>query len=116
VHDPDLRRRAHNNDHSRLDHHARALAPLASALMNGLLASQVARDDRIHQLHLGKGAGGVNLHLDGGAKFAFRPGLDDDDRYDRVDILDAPKNGAVIATIRDPSDVAAAIQVIERAL
>jgi hypothetical protein len=41
----------------RLDHHAEALLPLAGALMNGLLASEVARDDQVHQLHLGKGAG-----------------------------------------------------------
>lgn len=101
---------------SRLDHHAKALAPLASALMNGLLASEVARDDRVHQLHLGKGAGGVNLHLEGGAKFAFRPGVDEDNRYDRVDILDAFEGGAIVATVRDPGDVGTAIQVIEQGL
>jgi hypothetical protein len=100
----------------RVDHHARALAPLVSALMNGLLASEIARDDRVHRLHLGKGAAGVNLYLDSGAKFAFRPHVDEYNRYDRIDILDAPKEGTVVTSVRDPGDVAAAVRVIEEGL
>jgi hypothetical protein len=100
----------------RLNHHAKALAPLVSALMNGLLASKVARDDRVHRLHLGKGAGGVNLYLDSGAKFAFRPGVDEQNRYDRINLLDAPKEGTIVATVRNQSDVAAAVRVIEQGL
>lgn len=84
--------------------------------MNGLLASDVARDDKVHELHLGKGAGGVNLYLANGAKFAFRPGLDSRQRYERVDVLDAPKHGKVVATVRTPDDVPAAIKRIEAAL
>jgi hypothetical protein len=100
----------------RLDHHAEALTPLAAALMNGLLASKIARDDRVHQLHLGRGAGGVNLYLDNGAKFAFRAGVDEGGQYERVEILDAPKEGVVIATVRNPEEVPKAITVIEAAL
>lgn len=69
-----------------------------------------------HRLHLGRGAGGVNLYLDNDAKFAFRPGVDEHNRYDRVGILDAPKEGTVVATVRDPRDVAAAVRVIEQRL
>jgi hypothetical protein len=100
----------------RLDHHAEKLLPLAGALMNGLLASKVARDDQVHKLHLGKGAGGINLYLHNGAKFAFRAGLDEDDIYDCVEILDAPHNGSIVATVKEPSDVPNAIAVIEKAL
>lgn len=100
----------------RLDHHAEALLPLAGALMNGLLASEVARDDQVHELHLGKGAGGVNLYLAGGAMFAFRAGFDADQQYERVEIFDAPKEGAVVAVVREPSDVPSAISRIEAAL
>jgi hypothetical protein len=100
----------------RLQHHAKSLLPLAGALMNGLLASEVARDDDVHRLHLGKGAGGVNLYLANGAKFAFRAGLDSEDQYESVEILDAPKEGQTLVTVRKPEDVPAAIQVIEEAL
>lgn len=100
----------------RLDHHAERLLPLASALMNGLLASKVARDEQVHDLHLGKGAGGVNLHLKNGAKFAFRAGCDENGDYERVEIFDAPKKGSVVATIRSTADVPKAIAVIEGAL
>jgi hypothetical protein len=100
----------------RLDHHAESLLPLAGALMNGLLASQVARDEQVHELHLGKGAGGVNLYLASGAKFAFRAGLDTDQKYERVEILDAPKQGNVVAVVRELGDVPAAISQIEEAL
>jgi hypothetical protein len=84
--------------------------------MNGLLASEVARDEQVHELHLGKGAGGVNLHLANGTTFAFRAGLDVNQRYDSVEILDAPKEGVVVASVRTPSDVPAAIATIEAAL
>jgi hypothetical protein len=100
----------------RLDHHAEKLLPLAGALMNGLLASDVARDEHAHELHLVKGAGGVNLYLSNGAKFAFRPGLDENSSYASVEILDAPQNGSVVATVSAPSDVPNAIAVIEKAL
>jgi hypothetical protein len=100
----------------RLDHHAERLVPLAGALMNGLLASEVARDGQVHELHLGKGAGGVNLYLVGGAKFAFRAGLDANQQYERVEILDAPQEGDVVATVREPNDVPAAIGMIEASL
>ena len=55
-------------------------------------------------------------YLDSGAKFAFRPGVREYNRYDRVDILDAPKEGTVVASVRDPRDVAAAVRVIEQRL
>jgi len=100
----------------RLDHHAEALMPLAGALMNGLLASEVARDEKIHELHLGKGAGGVNLYLASGAKFAFRAGYDADQRYERVEILDAPIEGKVVAVVKEMGDVPSAIGQIEAAL
>ena len=100
----------------RLDHHAEKLLPLAGALMNGLLASKVARDEQVHKLHLGKGAGGINLYLSNGAKFAFRAGLDEDDAYERVEVFDAPHQGAIVATVKAPSDVPHAIAVIENAL
>lgn len=100
----------------RLDHHAAALLPLAGALMNGLLASEVARDEQVHELHLGKGAGGVNLHLANGTTFAFRAGLNASQHYDSVQILNAPKEGVVIATVRAPGDVPGAIATIEAAL
>ncbi len=84
--------------------------------MNGLLASEVARDDEVHQLHLGKGAGDVNLYLCNGRKFAFRAGFDGDGNYATVEILNAPKEGTLVATVSDTDDVPAAIAVIEAAL
>ena len=84
--------------------------------MNGLLASEVARDDQVHQLHLGKGAGDVNLYLSNGKKFAFRAGLDAEGGYATVEILDAPKEGISVATVSGTDDVPAAIGVIEAAL
>jgi hypothetical protein len=101
---------------NRLDHHAAALLPLAGALMNGLLASEVARDEEVHLLHLGKGAGDVNLYLSNGRKFAFRAGFSKDGSYATVEILDAPKEGKVVATVSDTEGVPAAIKVIEAAL
>lgn len=100
----------------RLDHHAETLLPLAGALMNGLLASEVARSEQIHELHLGKGAGGVNLYLASGAKFAFRAGHDASQPYERIEILDAPKEGEVVAVVKEMADVPAAIERIEAAL
>jgi hypothetical protein len=100
----------------RLDHHAEALLPLASALMNGVLASEVARDDAVHELHLGKGAGDVNLYLSSGAKFAFRAGFDAEGKYAYVEVRNAPKEGTTVAVVRKTSDVPAAIEVIEAAL
>jgi hypothetical protein len=100
----------------RLEHHAEALLPLASALMNGLLASEVARDGNVHELHLGKGAGGANLYLANGRKFAFRPGFDANGGYAKVEIRDAPKKGTVVAVVAQTEDVPAAIATIEAAL
>lgn len=100
---------------NRVDHHARTIADLVAALMNGILASEVARDDEVHHLHLGKGANGANLYLASGAKFAFRAAVNDRNAYDRIEVLDAPKNGTVVATVRSPRDVPAAVGVIERA-
>lgn len=113
ISDQDLRKPTSND---RLDHHAGALLPLAGALMNGLLASEVARDGEIHLLHLGKGAGDVNLYLSGGAKFAFRPGLSAEGGYAKVEILDAPKEGNLVASVSETEDVPGAIEVIEAAL
>jgi len=84
--------------------------------MNGLLASEVARDGEVHQLHLGRGAGDVNLYLSNGRKFAFRAGFDEDGNYATVEIRDAPKEGQPVATVSDAGDVPAAISVIETAL
>ena len=100
----------------RVDHHAEDIAMIAWALMNALLASDVARSDEVHELHLGKGANGANLYLKSGAKFAFRGRADPGKPYDRIEILNAPHNGEVIATVRALDDVPAAMTVIEQAL
>lgn len=100
----------------RVDHHAQDVADLVGALMNGLLASEVARSDAVHELHLGKGANEANLYLASGAKFAFRGRADAGKPYDRIEILDAPMNGDVVAIVRQPNDVPPAMAVIEQAL
>jgi len=100
----------------RVDHHAEDIAMIAWALMNALLASEIARSDEVHELHLGKGANGANLYLKSGAKFAFRGRADPGKPYDRIEILDAPHNGEVVATVQALDDVPAAMALIEQAL
>lgn len=100
----------------RVDHHAEDIAMIAWALMNALLASEVARSNEVHELHLGKGANGANLYLDSGTKFAFRGRADPGRPYDRIEVLDAPHNGKVVATVRTVDDVPGAMAVIEQAL
>jgi hypothetical protein len=101
---------------NRVDHHAEDIAMIAWALMNALLASEVARSGDVHELHLGKGANGANLYLKSGAKFAFRGRADPGKSYDRIEILNAPHNGMVVATVRTLDDVPAAMAVVEDAL
>jgi hypothetical protein len=100
----------------RVDHHAEDIAMIAWALMNALLASEVARSNEVHELHLEKGANGANLYLDSGAKFAFRGRADPGGPYDRIEILDAPHNGKGVATVRTLDDVPVVMAVIEQAL
>lgn len=101
---------------NRVDHHAEDISMIAWALMNALLASEVARSDEVHELHLGKGANGANLYLKSGDKFAFRGRADPGKPYDRIEILNAPHNGDVVATVRALDDVPAAMAVIEKSL
>jgi hypothetical protein len=98
-----------------LTHHAPGVAVIGLALMNGLLASDVARDDEVHRLHLGKGAQNGNLYLASGSKFCFR-GRTNGGGYDRVEVLDAPRQGKVIATVTEPKQVPGVIRTIEAAL
>ena len=100
-----------------ITHHAQGVAVIATGLMNGLLASKVARDDRVHQLHMGSGAQGNNLYLDNGASFAFRAEAGKGGGYDRVVIYGKIRPlGNVVATVTDPKQVPAAIKKIEKAL
>jgi hypothetical protein len=99
----------------RVDHHAEGIAMIAWAL-NALLASEVARSDEVNELHLGKGANGANLYLNSGAKFAFRGRAAPGEPYDRIEILDAPHNGKVVATVQTLDDVFAAMLMIEQSL
>ena len=73
------------------------------------------RAARNNHLHFGKGANGVTLYLGSGEKFAFR-GRQGPDRYDRVEVLDAPRNGWVLATLDGPEDSEQFFDLLTRAL
>lgn len=88
----------------RVFHHAPGVGDTAFALLAGLWVHEAHTDlSRRHRLHFGKGANGVTLHLDNGEKFAFR-GRQGHHGYNRVEVLDAPRNGRVLLTLQGPED------------
>lgn len=100
----------------RVLHHAQGVRDTTFALLAGLWVHEAHTDaSRRHQLHFGKGANGVTLYLDSGEKFAFR-GRQGPDGYDRVEVLDAPRNGRVLATLDGPEDSEQFFDLLTRAL
>lgn len=93
----------------RLSHHAQALIPLSSALIDAIVFGPLGQDDRVHVIKQHKrGANSFSLTPDGGASFHFR-GRED---YSLIDVLDSFQNGAVIATIRTADDAEAFVSSV----
>lgn len=99
-------------------HHAPEAQSLALALTTGVFGSEVARDGRVHWLHWGRGATGINLKLANDRRIAFRPKMNGG-KYDRVEIIEpGPRfsiaKGTVLFTLTDPRQTTEAIAVIEK--
>jgi hypothetical protein len=100
-------------------HHAQGVRDVALAVLAGLWAHELHSDpDRRHELHFGKGANGVNLHLDTGESFAFRGGFSDKGAYDHVRVHRGSVRplGPVALELRETADTEALWTLLSDAL
>lgn len=99
-------------------HHARGVEDVALAILAGLWTHELQTDQsRVHQMHFGKGANGVNLYLDNRERFAFRGNVGPTGDYDAVNVHRGSIRplGPVALRMRRPEDTAALWDLLSEA-
>jgi hypothetical protein len=99
-------------------HHAQGIRDVALAVLAGLWAHELHTDPtRVHQLHFGKGANGINLYLDNGERFAFRGQLSNGG-YDHIRVHQGGVRplGPVAIQLYAPADTGALWKLLSAAL
>jgi hypothetical protein len=100
-------------------HHARGIRDVALAVLAGLWVHELhTNPQRHHEMHFGKGANGVNLHLDNGERFAFRGHHARTGEYDYLQVHTGTIRplGPVVATLHTPQDTEQLWQLLSAAL